>query len=430
MTRIKSYSKFINNLSRQRQPSFIRQITAKLAAGPRDVIPLSGGLPNPGMFPFKSADLTLTDGSSFKLEGDTMKFALQYCPTNGVPDLVQRLKTFQTLVHGMKDEDVWQKYDLVVTNGSQDGLSKALEMILTPGQPVLVEEYVYSGTLAIMNPYDPKYLQVESDEDGMVPESLQNILLEIKESNGIMPKLLYINPIGANPTGKNLSTERKEEIYKICSDFDILIFEDDPYYFLQFGDCRERVRSFLSMDVDGRVLRFDSFSKILSSGIRIGFLTAPQPLAERVVLHMQSSLIHASSMSQVLTNELFNAWGHEGFLSHVEKVEDFYRQRRDCMTEAAEKHLGHLCEWTEPKAGMFFWMKVQEIEDTWNMIMSKAVKKKFMVLPGRPFSTNINAPCPYIRAAFSLASPQNIDTAFERLAVLIKEEIRGMQKKN
>lgn len=112
-----------------------------------------------------------------------------------------------------------------------------------------------------------------------------------------MPKIIYINPTGSNPTGTTIPAERRREIYKICSQYNILILEDDAYCFMNFSD--ELVPSFLSMDTEGRVLRFDSLSKVLSSGLRIGWVTGPKPLIQNIELHVQSSYLHSSTLSQV-----------------------------------------------------------------------------------------------------------------------------------
>ena len=189
---------------------------------------------------------------------------------------------------------------------------------------MLVEDFVYSGTLSIINPYSPVYHVVESDTGGMIPQSLRAVLSQWgkgEEAEKDRPKvklspptyavmtpdntdvtvvsvrkilnklcflqILYINPTGANPTGTLLSVERRKEIYQLCCEYNLLLLEDDPYYYLQFGDKESRPPSFLSLDTQGRVLRstllqnftlfllfrFDSFSKILSSGIRLGFVT-------------------------------------------------------------------------------------------------------------------------------------------------------------
>lgn len=244
-------------------------------------------------------------------------------------------------------------------------------------------------------------------------------------SNSVLkpPKFLYINPTGANPTGTVLPENRRREIYDLACQHDLLILEDDPYYFLQF--MPERPPSFLSMDTEGRVLRFDSFSKVLSSGLRLGFVCGPQALVERIQLHMQVSVLHASSLSQVIAHELLNQWGIQGFMNHVEEIEAFYLRRRDIMLEAANKHLNGLCQWNIPAGGMFLWFKVPDVKDTWDMLLKRGLEKNIMLLPGHGFMPGMKkgeTTCSYMRAAFSVAKEEDFDVAFEKLATLIKEE--------
>ncbi|MCL4131115.1 UNVERIFIED_CONTAM: hypothetical protein GTU68_015955, partial [Idotea baltica] len=201
----------------------------------------------------------------------------------------------------------------------------------------------------------------------------------------------------------------------IAQEYDLVILEDDPYYFVQFDDRKNFAPSFLSLDVDGRVLRFDSFSKVLSSGIRLGFVTGPAPLIRAISLHMQASILHASSLSQVMVSELLREWTEEGFLDHTDRLQVFYRERRDCMLAAAEKHLTGLCEWSVPTGGMFLWMKVPGLEDTWDMVMQRGVKKNVILLPGKAFMTDPSKPSNYLRAAFSLATPEKMDLGMEIL---------------
>ena len=156
-----------------------------------------------------------------------------------------------------------------------------------------------------------------------LPERFSHFKINIKFTFNILIrgwiflKVLYVNPAGANPTGVSIPLERRQEIYQIAKDFDLIIFEDDPYYFLQFDEVippqkkhnyfmlkrknslQERTPSFLSIDTDGRVVRFDSLSKVLSSGIRLGYVTGPRALIEPISYHMQVSVLHASSLSQV-----------------------------------------------------------------------------------------------------------------------------------
>jgi len=391
----------------------------------------TAGKPNPALFPFSKATFETDDGQKFEFKGAVMKEALQYQNSLGVPELVSWLKDLQQSEHNPPCP-----VELMVTNGSQDGLCKTFEMSLTEGEPVALEEFIYPGVLSLLNPFNPAYIPVESDGQGMVPSSLEAALDRAK----VKPKLLYINPTGANPTGTLLPLERRKQIYSIANKHDLLILEDDPYYYLQFASddssggpktgkntlyginstAKKRTPSFLSMDVDGRVLRFDSFSKVLSSGLRLGFVTGPKPLVDRIMLHVQVSVLHATSLSQFVVLELLKRWGHEGFFNHVDNIEAFYQERRDAMVTAAEKHLTGLCEWSVPGGGMFLWMKVKNLDDTWDLIMDKATKEQVMALPGKAFQP-LGGNSPYIRASFSITDPADFDKGFERLAKVIRE---------
>lgn len=424
-----NYTRFINGLSAARKPSPIREMTKLLTQGSPDLVFLASGVPNPSMFPFQGASVTLRDGSTIQLEGKTINDALQYGPTQGYGPLLAQLKEMQQKLHS---PPCWTNTEVLITNGSQDGLCKAFEMMMNLNDHVIVQEPVYAGTLAILNPYKPQYVPVQCDANGLIPEELRRSLEskwkseDTQSSKSDVPKILYVNPAGANPTGVSSPLSRRQEIYQIAKDFDLIIFEDDPYYFLQFD--KERTPSFLSLDTDGRVIRFDSLSKVLSSGIRLGYVTGPRELVEPITYHMQVSVLHASSLSQVLVSELLKQWGQEGFLGHVDRVQKFYSQQREIMLKAAETHLTGLAEWNIPQGGMFLWIKCLEVSDTRPMIMDRALKKDVILLPGREFMTDPSQPCPYMRASFSLASPENIDRGFRNLAQLIREEIELTKK--
>ncbi|XP_057377701.1 kynurenine/alpha-aminoadipate aminotransferase, mitochondrial-like [Daphnia carinata] len=424
-----NYTRFINGLSAARKPSPIREMTKLLTQGSPDLVFLASGVPNPSMFPFQGASINLRDGSTIQLEGKTINDALQYGPTQGYGPLLAQLKEMQQKLHS---PPCWTNTEVLITNGSQDGLCKAFEMMMNLNDHVIVQEPVYAGTLAILNPYKPQYIPVQCDANGLIPEELRRSLEskwkseDTQSSKSDVPKVLYVNPAGANPTGVSIPLSRRQEIYQIAKDFDLIIFEDDPYYFLQFD--KERTPSFLSLDTDGRVIRFDSLSKVLSSGIRLGYVTGPRELVEPITYHMQVSVLHASSLSQVLVSELLKQWGHEGFLGHVDRVQKFYFQQREIMLKAAETHLTGLAEWNVPQGGMFLWIKCLGVSDTRPMIMDRALKKDVILLPGREFMTDPSQPCPYMRASFSLASPENIDRGFRNLAQLIREEIELTKK--
>ncbi|ELU04387.1 hypothetical protein CAPTEDRAFT_156025 [Capitella teleta] len=423
-----NYTRFLNPVSLARQPSPIRVLTAILARSPPSMISLAAGSPNVDLFPFKEAEIKLRDGTTMHLDEKKMKTALQYGATPGHGDLLKFLKEMQKTLHNPPTFDRPPDeggLDVCVTTGSQDGICKSMEMLINPGDNILIDSPTYAGTLAILRPLGCNMLSVATDHQGMIPDALQDVLSRWKPSEkrdpqSSMPRVLYTIPNGVNPTGASLTLKRKEQIYKIAQDYDLLIMEDDPYYFLQYS---ERAPTFLSLDVDGRVLRFDSFSKVLSSGLRVGFVSGPRPLVNRIEMHMMASVMHTPMMSQMLVSELLNMWGMDGFLKHVDEVVDFYRDKKDSTIKAAEKHLTGLAEWHEPVAGMFLWMKLKGIEDTKSLIEEKAARKEVLLVPGCAFMADDTAPCPYVRASFSLASKENIDLGLSRLAALIREEI-------
>ncbi|XP_038611258.1 kynurenine/alpha-aminoadipate aminotransferase, mitochondrial isoform X2 [Tachyglossus aculeatus] len=356
-----------------------------------------------------------------------MKRALQYSASSGVPELLSWLKKFQTNLHhpptAQYGPDEGQM-EICVTTGSQEGLSKVFEMLVNPGDNVLLDAPAYPGTLAALRPLGCNIINVPSDHHGIIPDALRATLSkwrpeDARKSNGKNPKFLYTVPNGGNPTGTSLTVERKREIYELARKYDFLIIEDDPYYFLQFS--KPWAPTFLSMDVDGRVIRTDSFSKILSSGLRIGFITGPKPLIDRVVLHIQVSTMHTSTFTQLLIAQLLQQWGEEGFLEHVDRVIAFYRKQRDAMLASADKWLQGLAEWHSPAAGMFLWIKIKDVPDTQQLIMEKALKKEVLLVPGSAFNIDSSDPSSYVRASFSLSSPEQMDLAFQRLAELIKE---------
>nr|XP_027783024.1 kynurenine/alpha-aminoadipate aminotransferase, mitochondrial isoform X1 [Marmota flaviventris] len=428
-----NYARFITARSAVRKTSPIRATGEKRAdivsKAPKSLISLAAGTPNANMFPFKSAVITVENGNSIKFGEEMMKEALQYSPSSGLPKLVSWLKQLQIKLHNpptIHYPPSQGQMDLCVTSGSQDGLCKIFEMLVDPGDNILLNEPAYSATIQALLPLGCNIINVPSDKYGIIPDSLTEILCkwkpeDSKDPKKNTPKFLYTVPNGNNPTGNSLRGDRKKKIYELARKYDFLIIEDDPYYFLQFNKPWEP--TFLSMDVDGRVVRADTFSKVLSSGLRVGFLTGPKPLIERILLHIQVSSLHPCTFSQFMVLELLQQWGEEGFLAHVQRVTDFYRSQRDAVLAAADKWLSGLAEWNVPVAGMFLWIKMKGIPDTEQLIKEKALKKEVLMLPGNAFYVDSSAPSPYFRVSFSSVSPEQMDVAFQRLAQLIKENL-------
>ncbi|NXE37321.1 AADAT protein, partial [Ptilorrhoa leucosticta] len=421
-----NYSRFITTVSAARKASPIRLLTELMQKSPPSLISLAGGAPNPNVFPFKRATVDIGHGTAIEIGEDLMKRALQYSASAGIPELLSWLKDFQQNLHDPPTANYSPEQgqmEVCVTTGSQEGLCKVFEMLINPGDNILLDAPTYSGTLAALRPLGCNIINIPSDQHGIIPKALKEILSawspeDVKNCSHHLPKFLYTIPNGCNPTGNSLTTERKKEIYQLARKYDFLIIEDDPYYFLQFE--KPWAPTFLSMDVDGRVIRTDSFSKILSSGLRIGFLTGPKPLIDRVVLHIQVSTMHTSTFTQIMISQLLQQWGQKGFLEHVDRVVDFYRIQRDAMLTAADKWLKDLAEWYPPAAGMFLWIKIKGISDTQQLIMEKALKKEVLLVPGGAFNIDSSEPSSYVRASFSLPSPAQMDLVRFFFYTLIK----------
>nr|XP_020475375.1 kynurenine/alpha-aminoadipate aminotransferase, mitochondrial isoform X1 [Monopterus albus] len=301
-----NYARFMTAVSAARKPSAIRILTELQQRSPPSLISLAGGAPNPDTFPFESASIKIKDGETVTFDAALMKRALQYSASSGIPELLTWMKNLQKTLHnpptaGYSPEN--GQMDMCVTTGSQEGICKLFEMLVNPGDNVLLDTPTYSGTLAALQPLGCNIISVPSDQHGIIPASLKEILSrwdpsEVHKPGSTAPRILYTIPNGGNPTGASMTAQRKKEVYELARQYDMLIIEDDPYYFLQF-DKQPWAPTFLSMDVDGRIVRTDSFSKVLSSGLRIGFLTGPKPLVDQVVLHIQASTLHTSTFTQV-----------------------------------------------------------------------------------------------------------------------------------
>jgi len=184
--------------------------------------------------------------------------------------------------------------------------------------------------------------------------------------------------------------------------------------------------SFFSLDArsgDGRVLRFDSLSKVLSSGIRVGWVSGPTHLISRIELHQQVAALHSSGLSQAVVSAVLAKWGDAGWSAHLEAVRAFYKGRCDVMQASAARHLHGLATWSRPSHGMFFWFDLSPsgCHDAHALVTTRAVAAKVLFVPGQSFAAAEKpTPSPHVRAAFSLASDEAIDVGLERLASLLR----------
>uniref|UniRef100_A0A1B6EA68 Aminotransferase class I/classII large domain-containing protein n=2 Tax=Clastoptera arizonana TaxID=38151 RepID=A0A1B6EA68_9HEMI len=413
------YDYFINEVSSRRNPSMLREITHAMQKL-KDPISLAVGVPNVNTFPFKKIDVQLKDGSNYELKENELKAALQYMPSRGYEPLIQKLQELLDRTHGPQD---WSSRGILITSGGQESLHHALQMCLTQNDSIIIPHPLYPGSIDIMIPLGPNFIAIEQDRFGLRPDKLKEELERCRERNIPLPKMMYINPTACNPSGTTLTTERKKILYKMACEYNFIILEDDAYYFLHF--LPEDPVSFLSMDTEGRVLRVDSFSKILSSGLRVGYVTGPLPLLRRMELHMQVSSMHSSGLSQVVVHKLLDLWGDTGFKNHISNVKKFYRDKRDSLLNACNHYLKDLAEWEEPTGGLFLWLRIKGLKNCYDFAMQTCIDKNVVIVPGNPFfGFDPNISCDYVRFSYSLAEPKQMNEGCKILAELIKQELK------
>ncbi|KAH7921589.1 PLP-dependent transferase [Leucogyrophana mollusca] len=426
------YRDFLSIDAKTRKPSPIRGLFP-LENRP-GVISLLAGKPNDAMFPFTSFNFMVkspTDTSKeipVTLDGADLALGLQYGATAGLPRLVEWFTGLQELSHKRKKGEGWR---LSVGGGSQDMLYKAVTAIVNPGDPVLVESPVYAGVLPMFETLHCEQIEVETDAEGIRSESLRSIL-ENWPASKPKPKVLYTVPYGCNPTGMTASTPRRKEVLELARVHNFIILEDDPYYYLYFGKA-ERPPSYFQLELDepevGRVLRFDSLSKILSAGMRIGFASGPKPFLDAIDLHTGTANLQGSHLTQAITLALLEKWGYDNFITHTHNVAAFYKQKRDVFEKALSTHLAGLAEWSTPEAGMFVWFKllmnpvgdVSAEGDSEDLIRTKAYEGGVLALPGTVFLPD-GRKTAYVRASFSLSTEEQVNEALKRLRTVILKE--------
>jgi len=425
-----NYDRFFSETAQLRQPSWIKKF-----ADPTSKIPhqLDGGYPHSDCFPFKSANFTLKDGTEIPLEGKLLDEALMYTALRGYPPLVAHMKDLQKRLHNPPrwNDESDSRTDVIITAGSADGLSKGLDLLVNPGDYILVQEPGYATVLAALTAYRPNVIPMEEDEQGINPQAVRKALSrwtpeQCRKAKSGVPKVMYLVPNSSNPSGAMLSLERRKELYQIARDYDLIILEDDAYYFLQFAG--EYLPSFLSLDEDGRVLRFDTFSKTLSAGMRLGMITGPIQMIDKIEIQTLSSSL-PSVLGMVIVSELFRKWGYEGFMKHCEGARALYRRQCAIVTAAADKWLTGLGEWTPPKGGMFLWVKVHGIKDSTHLVVERLRKKGVSVISGIGFNFNMKE-SPFVRISYSRVTEEQIHTALQLLAEAIKEELEDLKLTN
>lgn len=359
------------------------------------MISLAGGIPSPESFP-----LDIIKELSQKVLSDYGGQVLQYGLTEGYGPLREILSEFVG-ANGIKST----KDDIVITSGSQGALDSIAKVLISKGDKIAVEAPTYLGAISAFNPYGPEYMTIDTDENGIIPESLENL---IKNNN---LKFIYLVPTFQNPTGRTLSLERRKTVAELIKRYNILLIEDDPYSALRYGGKElPPIKSF----APDNTIYIGTLSKILSPGLRVGFIIAPETIRNWSVVAKQGIDLHTGSFSQFIAYEYIKG-GY--FKKHLPYILDLYKPRKDAMLDALSEYFPDSCRWSKPEGGMFIWVEGPSGEDTENLY-KRAVDQNVAFVPGKFFFTNGSGGST-MRLNFTMSSPVEIDTAIKRLAGLM-----------
>ncbi len=364
------------------------------------MVSLAGGVPAPESFPMEI--LQELHGVVVEKYGPR---AFQYEATEGFAPLREALvgylanKGVQASANG-----------ILIASGSQGVLDALGKILLNRGDVVAVEAPTYVGALQAFNAYQPQYVAIATDDDGMIPESLEAIL----QTHAV--KFIYLTPTFQNPTGRTLSVARRQAVAELIQRYNVLLVEDDPYSDLRYrGEVLPPIKQF----APDHVVYVSTFSKIFAPGLRIGFCVAPPTIHQWLVIAKQGVDLHTSTYNQALAAEYLNG----GYLAtHLPKIIDIYRPKQQAMLAALDRYLPAGFTWSQPEGGMFIWVEGPAGVDC-EQLYWQAVARKTAFVPGKFFFTNRQEGLATMRLNFTMADAATIDRAVAVLGEVIEEAL-------
>jgi len=376
--------------------SAIREIL-KVVSSP-GMISLAGGIPAPESFP-----LEIMEELTARVIRRFGAAAFQYDLTEGYFPLRKALVDLLA-----KRGVAATPGQIHISSGSQGVLDGLGKILIGPGDIVAVEAPTYLGAIQAFNPYEPKYVCVETDGGGVVPESLEEVL----DRHPV--KFVYLVPTFQNPTGRTIPLERRRRIAQIAIERGALLVEDDPYSALRYrGNPEPTIRSFAPENV----VYASTLSKTFAPGLRIGFFLAPAPLDRWLVLGKQGVDLHTSTFNQALAAEYMGG----GYLERqLPRIIDLYRPRQEAMLDAMDRFFPSSYSWTHPEGGMFIWAQGPAGTDT-ERLYHEAVKRNVAFVPGRYFYTEESAGQATMRLNFTMSDETTLGRGIETLGGVLRE---------
>ncbi|WP_198361965.1 aminotransferase-like domain-containing protein [Thermococcus gorgonarius] len=402
-----NFESFFSKKAMEIKASEVRELLKLVETS--DVISLAGGLPAPETFPVETIKKIAVE----ILEKHADK-ALQYGTTKGFTPLRLALARWMEKRYGIPIS----KVEIMTVAGSQQALDLIGRVFIDPGDIIVVEAPTYLAAIQAFKYYDPQFISIPMDDDGMRVDILEEKLEELRRQ-GKRVKIVYTVSTFQNPMGVTMSVERRKRLIELASEYDFLIVEDGPYSELRYSG--KPVPPIKHFDHEGRVIYLGTFSKILAPGFRVGWVAAHPHLIRKMEIAKQSIDLCTNTFGQTI------AWKYveEGHLDeHIPKIIEFYKPRRDAMLEALEEYMPDGIRWTKPEGGMFVWVTLPEGIDT-KLMLEKAVSKGVAYVPGEAFFVHRDVKNT-MRLNFTYVPEDKIREGVKRLAETVEEELKKL----
>ena len=397
-----SFSNKIANL----KPSAIREIL-KAPATP-ETISFAAGNPAPESFPVD--DMARISASIY---AEMPTSALQYGATDGYTPLREAIAARQkakfNIGRSVTDGDSFDDATIIVSGGQQ-GIELACKVFCNEGDAIICENPTFIGALNAFRSNGVTPIGVTLEDDGMNIDKLEAAI-----KNNPRAKLIYVIPNFQNPAGICTSLEKRKKIYEIAKKHSLMILEDNPYGELRFAG--EDIPSIKSFDEDGIVIYCSTFSKILSAGMRVGFVIAPDEVASKMVVSKQTSDVHTNLFFQILCHRYMTECDLDG---HIKDIQSIYRHKCALMLDALDKYMPESIRYTRPEGGLFVWCTMPENADA-DAFVREATKNNIRVVPGATFNCDTEAPSKSFRLNFSTPSDEQIVEGIKALGTIAEK---------
>ena len=394
-----NYSEFFSDRVKPMKGSAIREMFKRMADP--EIISLAGGNPASELFP---ADELSKIAGKILMTSPTQ--ALQYGTTDGYP------KMKDCAIARAKEAGAYNDGDaVIIMTGANQGIDLTAKAIINKGDKIIVENPSFIGSLNAFRTYECELLGVDVEADGMDVCKLEETLKANPDA-----KLLYTIPTFQNPTGTTMSLEKRKRLIELTNRYNVLILEDNPYGDLRFNG--EDVATLKSLDTENRVIYCGSFSKILSPGMRLGYVIGPAPILGKVEMLKQVNDVHTPMMTQLMCVQFMKKYNID---TYIEKNRKLYKEKCDCMIAAMEEYFpkGKVI-WTVPDGGIFLWCKCPTISDV-SELVEKCLEKKVAIVPGSNFAIDQNLPSNQFRLNYSSAKLEDIKEGVKRLGEVLSE---------